>query len=281
MKKIISILLSVAAALSLAGCCLRHEWSAPSCVAVQYCLNCGLKTDYLMEHQWQDADCSQPQRCAGCGMSRGSALGHVVEKAVCTVCSMQLYGDAADFEKYNIITDLQPDAVYSFSTGCMNEPALGTTGEIFLGGFGPIPTDESHPAREGYEWHYVTINAVFHDDNARDFGVTVMADCEDYYNIALRGSTQREEADGVKSYTVMKDGQEMEVRYKRYGTWSGWYKADSGRRENLYSSVWEIERPTGYDGVVVGLHSSYVNWESGKYLYDVYDQSDFYLFRLG
>lgn len=281
MKKLLSLSFIICLCLALSACCVRHDWAAGDCSHEGYCLNCGERNGVKGDHNWIEADCTNPRRCTVCGYFEGAALGHDSEKGICFVCGETLYSDWSDFEEYGIITDLQADTLYAFTTGTKYEPGTTTAGEIILGGFGPIGNDESHPAREGYEWHYVIINAVFFDENARKNGVAVKALCEDYYNILLRGSTERSEENGLKAYSVMVDGEEKEVRYRRSSNWSGWYKSESRRRENLYTVVWEIERPVGYDGVVVGLCSSLVDWPQGQYINQVYSQQDFFLFRLG
>ena len=280
MKRIIATAICLLFALSLVGCCLHHQWSEPSCAQAQYCLVCGEESELVAEHNWLEAECSLSMRCSDCGLAQGEPLGHRVQNGVCLVCGERLYSELSDFERYGIICDLQPDALYSFTTGTANASGDSTVGEIRLGAFGPIEPDQTHPARTGYEWVYVIINAVFYDDNARSSGVGLMAVCEDYHNIDLRGCTEFTDADGMKVYSVMDDGEEKQLRYKRISNWSGWYKSDTGRRENLYTSLWEIERPTGYDGVVVGLYSSHIQWQQGQFLHQVYSQPDFYLFRL-
>ena len=281
MKKYVSLILIMLFAVLVSGCCLRHQWTEADCSPSQYCLNCGKESGYVIEHSWQEADCLQPRHCVACGLTEGGALGHSVEQGWCTRCGERLYSYTADFEMYGIGINMQPDTVYTFSTGTKKDPAAITTGEIRLSGFGLIPEDQAHPAREGYEWCYVMINATFYDEAARLNGVTVMADLEDYYNIALRGSTAHTDAEGMKVHSVMVNDQEMRVRYRRSGSWSGWQTGGSGRRENVYTSVWEIQRPQGYDGIVVGLHSSYVNWPEGQYIHQVYSPESFRLFRLG
>ena len=281
MKKIKALIFSLLAALVLTGCCVPHQWSEPGCAQSQYCLKCGRESGYMKDHVWLPADCTQPRRCADCGLASSVPLGHRVENGVCLNCGERLQNELPEFEKYSIAINLRQDEVLPFTTATETDPQLFTTGEIALGGFGLIPPDEQHPEKEGYEWCYVLINASFYDENARAGGVSLGAVCEDYYNITLCGSTEHTDGEGMKVHSVIVDGEELRLRYRRQGGWSGWQENGNGRRENLYTSLWEIQRPKGYDGVVLGLCSSYVNRPEGSYINEVYDENAFFLFRLG
>lgn len=273
-------ILCIGAAFLLAGCCREHVWSEVDCEEKAYCVQCGKEAEQALGHSWVEADCRNPRHCERCGLKDGFPLGHQAEGTVCLRCGEQMYDELSDFETYNIVTDLKAEAAYAFTTGTKNEPEQLTTGEIRLLDYGPIAPDDGHPAREGYEWQYVRLTVRFFDDAARSAGVTVMAVCEDYHNIVLRGSTQRQNAEGLTVYTVCHEGQEKELCYRRTGHWSGWHRKEEGGRENVYTSLWEIQRPLGYDGVVVGLYNSTADWPEGSYLFEIYKQPDFFFFRL-
>ena len=188
--------------------------------------------------------------------------------------------DEPDFEKFGIVPDMKYKEVYPFTTGTRDMSALSTTGDISVTEFGVLPADEEHPGRDGYNWCYVLMQSMFSDTNARTNGVKVMALCDDYYNTRLRGTTQRLDADGFNAYTVIFNGEEAECRYKRTGIWSDWMTDESGKRVIMYSCMWELEIPEGYDGTVVGLYSSDVDWEDGAYIDEVYSPESFRLFRV-
>lgn len=317
MKKTIVFVLLLSALLYLNGCCAAHQWTEASCTEASKCLNCGETRGEALGHDWQaDAGILICSRCgavddseerAAMGKSETDlpANANIEVKAadenavvtvevpstdtaeIPTVSERETPAEAApaleskaDFEKYGIVPNMAYKEVYPFTTQTREMSALSTVGDLAVTDFGILPADSAHPKRDGYEWRYVVMQATFFDENAHTNGVKVMALCEDYYNLAMRGTTQRLDADGYTAYTVISGGEEKECRYKRTGNWSDWYTGESGRREILYSCLWEIEIPTGYDGTVVGLYSSAVDWPKGAYINEVYSTDSFRLFRI-
>lgn len=288
MKKITVFIILIFASLLLSACCIVHDWTEATCTEGSYCTRCGTVRNDAIGHDWQaDAGILTCSRCGEVDDSEErAALGKpaevpsVTENSEAPAVTENNPESEAEFEKYAIVPNMAYKEVYPFTTGTRDMSALSTTGEISVTDFGVLPTDSAHPKRDGYEWRYVIIQATFYDDNAHKNGVKVMALCEDYYALALRGTTQRLDSDGYTAYTVISDGEEKECRYKRTGKWSDWYTSDSGRREILYSCLWEIEIPTGYDGTVVGLYSSRIDWPKGAYINEVYSPDSFRLFRI-
>ncbi len=290
MKKLLVFLSLAAAVYIVSGCCLVHDRTEPSCTEASQCTKCGKTRGEALGHDWQaDAGILICSRCGAVDDSEERAYLGITDESDASkqVTDTEKETDTArittaeaDFEKYGITTDMAYNELQTFTTRTRDMPALSTEGELAVTDFGVLPTDSAHPSRDGYGWRYVIMQATFYDDNARKNGVKVMALCEDYYNIALRGATQRLDADGYIAYTVLVNGEEMECRYKRTGTWSDWYTDDTGRREILYSCLWEIEIPDGYDGTVVGLYSSAVDWPEGEYINEAYSPEAFKLFRI-
>ena len=263
-------------------------------------------------HDWSEATCTEPSVCSRCGEVRGEALGHVWESdagiLICSRCgeiddseeraAIAAIGRTttpaktvpdipieaepnsdADFVRCGIAADMTVSAVMPFSTGTRDMSGLTTTGTLAVTDTGLLPEDAAHPHRDGCEWRYVIMQANFGDFNAKNNGVRVMALCEDYYNIRLCGTSQRTDDDGFTVYTIVYNNAEAECRYKRTGHWSEWYSDEAGQRTVLYSCMWEIQIPIGYDGTVVGLYSSQLNWPEGEYIDEVYTPDAFRLFR--
>lgn len=91
-----------------------------------------------------------------------------------------------------------------------------------------------------------------------------------------------EEADTYDQYryTVVYNGQETDAyHFYNAGTWSDWYVNEDGNHECKYTVVEEFLVPVGYDGCVVSLANSRVEWPDGAYITDL-DPDDFLLFRL-
>lgn len=299
MKKLIFAILCIA--LVLSGCCIKHEWSGATCTEPSVCLKCGATGEGGLGHDWQaDAGVLICSRCGAIDDSEERAALGLPERPAETPVQPEVVStpepaftaqpetektpaaekERAGFEKYGIVTNMAFSEVYPFTTATRDDPSLLTTGNIAVTAFGILPEDSTHAHRDGYQWRYVIMQATFYDSNAKKNGVKVMALCEDYYDIILCGSSQRLDQEGYTAFTVISNGQEAECRYKRTGKWSEWYNGSGGRREIIYSSLWEIQIPDGYDGVVVGLYSSAVDWQEGAYINEVYSSDDFKLFRI-
>ena len=242
-----------------------HDWVSDAGILI--CSRCGAVDD--------------SEERAALGLPPADEVRESVEadETVETIEAAEETTQLPDFEKYGIKADMQYKEVYQFTTDTRDMSALSTVGTLAVTELGVL-NDEFHPEREGFQWCYVLMQASFFDENARRNGVMVMALCEDYYNIGLRGTSQRLDADGYTAYSVIFNGEETECRYKRTGVWSEWTTDESGRRQLLYSCMWELEIPEGYDGTVVGLYSSDVDWQDGQYINEVYSENDFRLFRV-
>ena len=80
--------------------------------------------------------------------------------------------------------------------------------------------------------------------------------------------------------TIVKDTDIFQVqRFYNASTWSDWYVNEDGNHECQYTVVEEFLVPVGYDGCVVSITNSRVEWPDGAYITDL-DPNDFLLFRL-
>lgn len=84
MRKILSILLAACMAMSLAGCCLNHDWKDATCTEPKTCSKCGETEGDPLGHEWKDATCTEPKTCSRCGATEGQAAGHKWKEANCT-----------------------------------------------------------------------------------------------------------------------------------------------------------------------------------------------------
>jgi len=76
-----------------------------------------------------------------------------------------------------------------------------------------VPSIDSMPSMDGYEWLTVEIVAVFGDDNAWEYGVSTSSGFEDYYNIKLHDDTLTEVVIDNRTfdqYTVIFNGVEYD-----------------------------------------------------------------------
>ena len=170
---------------------------------------------------------------------------------------------------------------YLFTTDANSATPVPTTGEAIITSYEIFDSAEGYPAKEGYEWRIVTMEATYFDDNARWYGIKLTTCSEDYYNTKLHDDSITEpDEDGFETSMVVYNGIPMET-YERYtGAWSGWYDNEDGRRQNKLSAKYEYLMPKGYDGRVVGFVNSKNEWVKGSAYITDFDLADSILFRL-
>ena len=170
---------------------------------------------------------------------------------------------------------------YLFTTDANSANPVPTTGEVMVTSYEVFDSAEGYPAKEGYEWRIVTMEAVYFDDNARWYGIKLTTCSEDYYNTKLHDDSITEpDEDGFETSLVIYRGVEMET-YERYtGSWSGWHNREDGRRQSKLSAKYEYLMPKGYDGRVVGFVNSKNEWVRGSVYITNFDPADSILFRL-
>ena len=170
---------------------------------------------------------------------------------------------------------------YLFTTDANSANPVPTTGEVMVTSYEVFDSAEGYPAKEGYEWRVVTMEATYFDDNARWYGIKLTTCSEDYYYTKLHDDSITEpDEDGFETSTVIYNGIPMEA-YERYtGEWSGWHDGENGRRQNKLSAKYEYLMPKGYDGRVVGFVNSKNDWVKGSVYITDFDPADSMLFRL-
>ena len=239
-------------------------------------------------HVWTEADCETAKTCSDCGAVEGEALGHDATEAnyqdpsVCKRCGVTLAEKLqADMEKYGITEFMEVGVIYPYSTATYEDDGEHeTTGELQILSYEVFKSAEGYPEKEGYMWHVVQVQADFFDQNARNWGMSVGLCYEDYYNIELSDDTDTyNEETKFSSRMINFHGEEMPIFTQDVGSWSGW-KVMDGRYQDRYSLTRAWLVPEGYDGSVVGFYNIYaVSWDD-RHIYEVYDSSQFWLFRL-
>lgn len=236
-------------------------------------------------HTWVDATCETAKTCSVCGMTEGEALGHTWVDAnyqapkTCSVCGAT-EGEplVASFVEHGLsVLSVDEAAEYSYVTTCYGDTSQKTTATVYLSGYNRFESDETHEAAEGYEWITLTIKMRFDDENANAYGMTVTTCNENYYDIEEWDASGHEVSDGVRGYTVNYNGIEYtECLYTSsgldFGAWEG---------STCWVTLTEYYRvPVGYDGIVLGLRDSGVEWPDGQHIYDIADENTLF-FRLG
>ena len=192
---------------------------------------------------------------------------------------------ASEMEQAGFIYFMEEGEPYIFANRCLDNEDLDTVGEATVVSYEIFESADGYEPLEGYEWRAATIEIRFFDDNAWKYGIeSILRSSEDYYNTKLLDDTAElvAEADTYDQYryTVVYNGQEMDAYYfDNVGTWSDWYVNEDGNHECKYTYVKEFLVPVGYDGCVVSIANSRVEWPDGAHITDL-DPDDFLLFRL-
>ena len=192
---------------------------------------------------------------------------------------------SSEMEQAGFTYFMEEGEPYAFVNQCADNEDLDTVGEATVVSYEIFESADGHEPLEGYEGRAVTIEIRCFDDNAWEYGVEgILMSFEDYYNTELLDDTAElvVEADTYDQYryTVVYNGQEMDAYYFDIdGTWSDWYVNEDGNHECKFTIVDEFLVPVGYDGCVVGIANSRVEWPDGAYITDL-DPDDFLLFRL-
>ena len=192
---------------------------------------------------------------------------------------------ASEMEQAGFTYFMEEGEPYAFINWCADNEELETFGEATVVSYEIFESADGYEPLEGYEWRTATIEIRFSDDNAWEYGVDgIFMSFEDYYNTKLLDDTAElvEETDTYSQYqyTVIHNGQQMDAYcFKNAGTWSDWYEDEYGNRECKFTAVEEFLVPIGYDGCVVSMANSRLEWPDGSYITDL-DPDEFLLFRL-
>ena len=237
-------------------------------------------------HQWKDADCENAKTCTECGETEGEPLGHTSTEAnyqdapVCTVCGA-VTGEVlqADMEKYGFTEFMEVGVTYDYHTVCNKNREKTTVAEVTVNRYEIFDSADGYPAKDGYEWRIVEMQALFHEQNAKSYGSATATNYEDYYTIELHDDTAvYDEETEIGTFSVCYHGEIMETTEHMVSNWTGWHY-EGGRQIDIRTVTWEFCVPKGYDGVVVAFRNAAIEWEDGTYLYD--DQPEnFLLVRL-
>lgn len=288
MKKIsLSALITVFSLLILSGCCKEHQWMDATCDAPRTCSVCGKTDGEKLEHVWDEATCAAPKTCALCGITEGDALPHTEgtpanyqSGAICPVCGAETSNKIApDFESKNIPgTFIDVMQTVPYITACYEDPTQLTTGQATVIEYDRFDSDETHEAKEDYEWIKVTWQITYDDENANNYGFMTGMCSEDYYSPKLYddSSVALGDDETIYSHTVNWNGQDYTECIHEYGMWNwgeGWSDSSITGTYTSYELV-----PVGYDGFVEGLRNRQVEWADGQYIYDVAD-ADTIFFR--
>lgn len=228
----------------------EHAWTAATCSFPKTCSVCGTTEGDTLQHSWTDATCSSPKTCSACGATEGNTLEHSLTEAnyqsaaTCAVCG-ETVGEPlqAAFEEYGIICNAEENVEYDYISICSSDSSKETVGTVVFSDYNTFTSDESHPAKEGYEWKTVTITQTFSDNNANNYGCVGFAPSFDYYS-------------GVDFETI---GNTLTYNGTEYAECEvHWSSLKSKWEGQTYCSITQFDFlvPIGYDGIVIAS----INW---------------------
>ena len=275
----------------LTGCHLRHDWQEATCTSPRTCLTGGETEGDVLGHTWVDATCTEPKHCSVCGETEGRALGHNIRgeatyqsPAFCSVCGEAVIEPLeADFDALGWVCDMEVGEFYDYTTTCRKDQNIKTVAAMVVTDYNILESDDTHEAKEGYEWRIVSFDLIFSDQNARDYGYLYGYQMADYYDNSLLFDSIEEagEKDNASTYLVNYNGEEREAYAYVRDSSVGWI-------DHMAAVVvtYEFQVPVGYDGIVIHAYDGDLKADSeseAKPLAEMYDSEDpnaHLLFRL-
>ncbi|MBR5048335.1 MAG: hypothetical protein IKX74_01615 [Erysipelotrichaceae bacterium] len=217
----------------------------------------------IHSHSWAPANYQQPSTCSTCGQTQGEAK-------------------TADFEKYKIKANpLTADVAYEYHTIC-SETDDPTAGSVSVASWQVFASDETHQARNGYQWQVLTLKLKIGNEASNQYGFRYNYVICDYYDIeSFSKSYEYDEEKQYNTFTVNYFGKDYEDCRLRVICNNGeWLQKGLSYYKNI-TVTFEALLPEGYDGLVVGLRDSSVSTEGKYYLNQYYEEDSFVLFRMG
>lgn len=287
------------------GCHIRHEWQEATCSEPRTCLTGGETEGEALGHTWVEATCEEPKTCSVCGETEGEPLGHTWTEAACTearTCSVcgategeplghdwkeanyqepktcSVCGETEGepltpaFVEHGLVADMEQDVTYDYNTSCYLDTAKKTLGRLTVCDYEVFDSDETHEAKEGYEWRGVSIFIVFNaneDSNLANYGAKVGYIATDYYTPNSTSWT----FDSSDTFTVDYFGEKYECKADTRGAFGDWED-----HVVTYVSVAYFQVPVGYDGIVLEFVDA-INAEEELNPFDVIDENT-HIFRL-
>ena len=302
MKTHISILLTfLLCAALLAGCSCQHAWTEADCTTPKTCAKCSVTEGEALGHSWKDADCTTPKTCSRCGLTQGTPLGHSWTEAtcsapktcircaateglplehlwegeatlhtapICSVCGAQGQPLPGYFVQNGLAPNTRPGQEADYITSTLVRPDLDTTGSFLASGVLIFESDETHRAKEGFQWRSVDISISFSDSRSALYSSKVTFARADYYQDRELKPAKKQE-----QFTVTYNGKNYKCQafYEN----AGFHYTDTG---TVFQVSCYVQVPVGYDGVVLAFPHGSIDI-SGMHLHEVEDQN-MLLFRL-
>ncbi len=231
---------------------LGHDYVPATCTEPETCSRCDKTRGDPLGHDYLPATCTEPEVCARCGDRVGEPLGHLFSEATyqngatCMRCGF-VEGEpvAADCEGL-ALTYMEVGKPYPYTTASYEDYDVDVTGTVEILDHKVIAGDETFPAREGYEWHVVTVQLVFSGEDAQKNGMQSAMTYGDYYKTDAEIGTGTDE-NGLRPFVAEYYGMRVQCWQKtcpdEEGGWFG--------QELRYTWKEGVLVPCGYDGTML------------------------------
>lgn len=238
------------------GEALGHNWREATCAEPKTCTVCALTEGDVLSHSWVEVSCAAPKHCSLCALTEGDALPHTWQEAnyqrpqSCTVCGAQEgLPLPADFEVSGLVCNMEVNTAYPYHSCTDRNPSLSVNGTAIVRDYRIFESDDTHAAKEGYEWRSVQVEVSFDAENAKDNGVRLNCWIEDYYDVDEWKKSICLLNNADMTYSIQYMGEETEIYcvIENY-YWSGWVDDILTYYQTMYFQV-----PVGYDGVVLAF----------------------------
>ncbi len=210
-------------------------------------------------HAWQDATCDAPKTCTLCQATEGEALTHDMAPAnhqapsTCRLCDHTEGEALTAFYEDKGVTVIHAEAgkEYDYKTAGYTDNKKTTVGKLTWSEHEVFASREGYPAKEGYEWHTVTLSIRYSDKNAQKYGFQVAPAVDNYYTGDTTGFTD----DGSAPFKILWGGEEHEcLMIADKDAVSEWV---DGVCTYTRPYAWRV--PVGFDGIVIlFLHTGLV-----------------------
>ena len=264
-KQLISLLLIAAMVLTLCACGHQHTWVEATCTEPKTCSECGETEGEPLGHQFSEATYWEAPTCSVCGAVEGEPLTPAFEAQGFTAT------DIEDVPAPQVSMASGVSGLF-YRTCASGIPEEEVFGYIRLKDQQSFTSDETHPAKDGYEWHTAAFEFLFiqpYDSSTGEYGLqhgfSVRWFLGSYYT-----------GDAVEGKET--SGHSTEAEYTVY--WQG-----NEYPECFYASSWDLSNaslhlipfeddpstfltgasadlniellvPVGYDGAVLGFYNA-------------------------
>ena len=231
---------------------LGHLYGEATCTEPSVCLRCGEHHADALGHEWLPATCTEPEICARCGITRGEPLGHVMadatyqQPAACTRCGYTEGAPLTPALAGRTFVELQVGTPVPYTTASYEDRDVDVTGTVEILDHRVIAGDGTFPAREGYEWHVVTVQLKFSGEDAQQNGMQSAMTYGDYYKTDAEVGTSVDE-NGLRPFVVEYFGTRVQCWQKTCpDEENDWF-------EHELRCTWKegVLVPCGYDGTLL------------------------------